>query len=70
MRKYAICFMVMWWCYPIVSERWRVEELHGDPTAGPRSEVENGFYRSTVLSNISLHYEIFQSICGTNDNEE
>jgi len=28
-----------WWCYPTSSEGGSAEELHGDPTVGPRPNV-------------------------------
>jgi len=35
-----------WWCYQTPSEGWGLEELHGDPTVGPRPnsgpEIING----------------------------
>jgi len=37
LRKYQTTKWL--WCYPTPSEGWGVEELHGDPTVGPRPKV-------------------------------
>jgi len=47
MKSCQVKFSLPWlWCYLTPSERWGVEELHGDPTVGPRPksepEVKNG----------------------------
>jgi len=32
-------YSMWWWCYATPSERGGAEELHGNPTVGPRSKV-------------------------------